>query len=56
MWNKDGVVLSVDGFEDTYFQSNEGHEIEKNKSIEALRVQLGRYVKTATIGADIKSM
>ncbi len=56
MWNAGDVVLDADHFVGADFTCDEGHEVQKETTMEVLLVEPGQYAKMATIGTGLDAM
>jgi len=56
MWNAGDVVLDADHFVGADFTCDDGHEAQKETSMEVLLVEPGQYARMATIGTRLESM
>ncbi len=56
MWNAGDVVLDADHFVGADFTCDEGHEVQKETTMEVLLVEPGQYAKMATIGIGLDAM
>lgn len=56
MWNAGEVVLDADHFVGADFVSNDGVEIQTEKTMDVLLVEPGQYSQMATIGTSLEAM
>lgn len=56
MWNAGDVVLDADHFVGADFTCDDGHEAQKETSMEVLLVEPGQYARMATIGTGLAAM